>query len=69
MNIPFQIIGLTETWLNESNKDYFALKDFDYFGSNRLDKRGGGVCIYVSNQLESKHRNDLTKNIEGAIET
>ena len=69
MNIPFQIIGLTETWLNDNNMDYFALNNYEYFGSNRLNKRGGGVGIYVSNHLESKSRNDLTKNIEDSIET
>jgi hypothetical protein len=69
MNIPFQIIGLTETWLNENNQEYFALKNYDHFGSSRPNKKGGGVAIYVSNQLESKPRNDLTKNIEDSIET
>ena len=31
-----------ETWLNESNKDYF-----EYFGSNKPNNRGGGVGIYA----------------------
>jgi hypothetical protein len=64
MNIPFQIIGLAETWLNENNHEYFTLKNYEHFGSSRLNKKGGGVSIYVSNQMESKPRNDLTKNIE-----
>ena len=69
LNIPFQIIGLTETWLNENNKDCFTMNNYEYFGSNRLEKRGGGVCLYVSKELEYKIRNDLTKNIEDMIET
>ena len=69
LNIPFQIIGLAETWLNENNKDCFTMNNYEYFGSNRLEKRGGGVCLYVSKELEYKIRNDLTKNIEDMIET
>ena len=64
LNIPFQIIGLTETWLNENNKDCFIMNNYEYFGSNRLDKRGGSVCLYISKELECGIRNDLTKNIE-----
>ena len=69
LNIPFQIIGLTETWLNENNMDCFTMNNYEYFGSNRTEKRGGGVGIYVSKQLEYKIRNDLTENIEDIIET
>ena len=62
-------IGLTETWLNENNKDCFTMNNYEYFGFNRLEKRGGGVCLYVSKELEYKIRNDLTKNIGDMIET
>jgi exonuclease III len=69
LNIPFQIIGLTETWLNDNNMDCFTMNNYEYFGSNRPEGRGGGVGLYVSKQLEYKTRNDLTKNIEDIIET
>ena len=69
LNIPFQIIGLTETWLNDNNMDCFTMNNYEYFGSNRPERRGGGVGLYVSKQLEYKTRNDLTKNIEDIIET
>ena len=55
--------------MNENNQEYFALKNYDHFGSSGPNKKGGGVAIYVSNQLESKPLNDLTKNIEDSIET
>ena len=69
LKIPFQIIGLTETWLNENNFNCFSMNNYEYFGTNRADKRGGGVGLYVSKQLEYKNRNDLTKNIEDIVET
>ena len=34
-----------------------------------MQKRGGGVGLYVSKHLEFKIRNDLDKNIEDTIET
>jgi hypothetical protein len=54
LNKSFQIIGLTETWLNDINKDNFNLPNYDYIGSNRENKRGGGVGMYVSKQLQYK---------------
>ena len=69
LKIPFQVIRLTETWLNENNFNCFSMNNYEYFGTNRVDKRGGGVGLYVSKQLECKIRNDLTTNIEDIIET
>ena len=40
-----------------------------YLGSNRPNKKGGGVGFYVYKQLKFKSRNDLTKNLEDIIET
>ena len=69
LGIHFQIIGLTETWINSSNMNCFALNEYECLGSNRTTKRGGGVGLYVSKYLQIKHRKDLGKNIEGIIET
>ena len=69
LNIPFQVIGLTETWLNDNNMDCYTLNEHEFFGSNRPNKRGGGVGLYISKQLKFKSRNDLDKNVEDTIET
>ncbi len=69
LNIPFQIIGLAETWLNDNSANCFTLNNYEYFGSNRPEKRGGGVGLYVSKQLEHKSRTNLTKDVAGIIET
>ena len=68
LDIPFQIIRLTETWLND-NKDYFSLPEHEFVGSNRPNKKGGGVGFYVSKQLEFKNRIDLDRNADDIIET
>ena len=69
LDVPFQIIGLTETWLNEANLDNFSLKNNEYIGSNRPKTRGCGVGMYVSKQLQYKNRIDLSRNHENIIET
>ena len=38
-------------------------------GSNRSTKRGGGVGLYVSNQLDFKNRTELDKYLNDIIET
>ncbi len=69
LNLHFQIIGLTETWLTDNNVDCFALDEYEYLSSNRKQKRGGGVGLYLSKQLEFKNRKDLDKNLDDVIET
>ena len=51
LTTPFQLIGLTETWLNDTNKDLFKLKNYDFVNMNRSTKIGGGVGIYIANQM------------------
>jgi hypothetical protein len=68
-NIPFQVIGLTETWLNDNNDDLFELENYDFVNVNRCRKNGGGVGIFISNQMKYKSRKDLNLNYENTIES
>ena len=49
----------------------FTLNEYEYLGSNRSNKRCGGVGLYVSRQLDFKikSRNELDKNVYDTIET
>ncbi len=69
LNKPFQVIGLTETWLKETNEDLFKLENYDFVNVNRSTKSGGGVGIYVSNELKYKVRFDLNTSTEDVIES
>lgn len=70
LKIPFQIIELTETWLDDNNMDCFTLRDYEYIGSNRpANIKGGGVGMYMSEKLTFKIRSDLSKNIDHTVET
>ena len=48
----FSIISLTETWLNQHiSVENFGLTDYYIVCSNRINRRGGGLGIYVSNNF------------------
>ena len=68
-NMQFQIIALTETWLNDNNEDLFKLKNYDFVSINRFNKTGGGVGIYIADHLKYKTRTDLTSIVENTIES
>ena len=47
----------------------FELEGYNFEASNRINKKGGGVGIYVSKETEYNIRNALAENIEDSIET
>ena len=67
--VPFQIIGLTETWLNDTNDDLYKLDNYDFVNVNRTSKCGGGVGIYIKKGIQYKIRRDLNINDENIIES
>ena len=67
--LPFQIIGLTETWLNDTNDDIFELDNYDFVNANRTSRNGGGVGIYIIKDMNFKLRRDLNINDENIMES
>ena len=66
---PFDIIGLTETWLNDNNANSPIFKDYNYnhvYKTRPLDKnsetkdQGGGISLFVRNHIPFKIRDDLS---------
>ena len=56
---PMTIIGVSETWLKENEKPFVSLPHFEFIGNCRHNKRGGGVGLYVHQNLRYKRRPDL----------
>ena len=48
LNINFDIIGLSETWLNDSNKDVYCLDGYNHVSLVRPDGIHGGVSLFIS---------------------
>ena len=62
----FDIISLTETWLltnNQHQLDYVIITGYRSIFKHCNNKRGGGVCFYIKDNISFKTRTDLTKNI------
>ena len=53
LDFSFDVIGLTETWLNESNADVFQLEIYDFCHKNRVAKHGGGVAFFIKSIFSS----------------
>ena len=56
------IIGITETWLDTKEKHFLPEVEIDgytLFHKDRVDRRGGGVALYVRNTLHSYINNRI----------
>ena len=47
----YDIVGITETWLGEVDGDEFNIEGYKVIRKDRSIKRGGGVAIYVRENL------------------
>ena len=56
----FSIIGLTETWFNETTADLYGIHGYSGVHTYRSCKRGGGVSLFVNNNIPFEKRNDLS---------
>ena len=61
----YDIIGVTESWINTEGRDYLAeynLKGYSLFSCERSQRVGGGVILYIKSHL---HPQEISKpNIE-----
>ena len=67
LDFQFTVIGLSETWLNESTKDLYGIPNYVSINECRQDKRGGGVSLFIQNSVQFNVRTDLNQfneNIE-----
>src|SRR3989442_9919139 len=59
----FDIVGITETWLySEISDSEMSIDGYTLLRNDRNDaekRRGGGVALYVHNDLNCVHRDDL----------
>ena len=60
----FSAIAVTETWLSDMNKDDFVIDGFNFICKCRSGKIGGGVGLYLANDLRFFVREDLSMTKE-----
>ena len=62
LNHTFDVIGLSETWLNKNTVNNFKPLGYNAENLCRENKSGGGVSILINESLHFKTRNDLSVN-------
>ena len=57
--LVFQVIGLTETWLNNHNSALLNIPGNKFYNRSRQFKKHGGNGAYIRGDIEVLVRNDL----------
>ena len=56
----FDVICLTETWLDQrTSDDILALNEYSLYRRDRAGDAYGGICVFAKKELYSRRRNDL----------
>ena len=58
LHLPFQIIGLTETWLNDTNNDIFKLDNYDFVNANRTSRNEKNINFKLRRDLNINDENN-----------
>ena len=54
------LVAVTETWLNDDIEDNLvSIRGYNIFRRDRPHRRGGEVCVYLSEHIHAKRRTDL----------
>ena len=63
----FTIYGFAQTWLSNDNLSAYVIDGYAHVGQPRVGKRGGGVSLFIRNNLaysESSNLSETTEDIE-----
>jgi len=60
LKLSFSIIAVSETWANDSNEEFLNIPGYNKYLKSRINKPGGGVALYIKDNLSAVVRNDLT---------
>ena len=54
----FSVIGFSQMWLTDSTAELVNITGYSFISNHRKSKTGGGVGIYLHNDLQYKFLND-----------
>ena len=61
-NKGYDIVGITETWLGEEDGEEYNLEGYKLIRKDRIGKRGGGVALYVKDNLNVYEIPDMDRS-------
>lgn len=60
---PFDIVAITETWLEPNTPvQMLSIPNYNFINRDRPNKRGGGVGFYIASHINYIIRDDLMHN-------
>ena len=68
LDIQFDVIALSETWLIDNDSDRFNIDGYKMFTCSRTNKSGGGVALYINDSLQYKYMPDMSKCLDNCAE-
>lgn len=60
---------MSETWLKSSKGTDFIMNGYEMFHTNRQNKKGGGVAIYIDKNLDYKVVENMSLAVEEIFES
>ena len=67
--IILDFILICESFLRDHNNHLYQINGYNFISKNRQNMNGGGVCMYVRNDIQFKMRDDLSLFYEGQFES
>lgn len=64
----FKLIALSETWINEEKDIDLHINGYDLYVTNRANRTGGGVALYINSNLKCTPMECLTTVIDDLME-
>ena len=61
LDLHFDVIALSETWLIDNDSDNFNIDGYKMFTCSRTNKNGCGVAPYINDSLQHKCLPDMYK--------
>ena len=59
IKFSFSVIGISETWFNESTVDVYNIDGYQSVHKYRQDRVGGGVSIFIKDGIQYMQRKDI----------
>ena len=59
LNANFDIIGISETWLSDLNRNIYQLDGYNHESLVRLDRTHGGVSMFISSLIPYRVLNEI----------
>ena len=59
IKFSFSVIGISETWFNESTVDVYNIDGYQSVHKYRQDRVGGVVSIFIKDGIQYMQRKDI----------